>query len=225
MKKQDHTYIYNKVTNLIIQLLEDHKNLKFSVPWVKLTDGLNFNPYTNVTYSGINQLLLSLSADKRGYKLNKWVTLQQANKLGGYVKKGEKASYIAFFNYYYYDNKTGANITAKVKQLIADGKSLENLDYKAVPFLREYPVFNVQQVAELPDSYYHPRETQKLEGPQKDDRAEFIVKASGAKVEYKAQNRAFYSSSEDKITMPERKQFKGTEPFYNNSGKKAPRFN
>src|SRR5690606_31232072 len=49
---------------------------------------------------------------------------------------------------------------------------------------------------------------------EKVERAEMIVRESGARVEHVAGDRAFYAPVQDKIQMPERSQFKTADRYY-----------
>ncbi|MDW1150085.1 ArdC family protein [Mannheimia haemolytica] len=48
----------------------------------------------NRLYSGINTLLLWIATAEHGYKQCKWITAKKANELGGYIRKGEKATVV-----------------------------------------------------------------------------------------------------------------------------------
>jgi antirestriction protein ArdC len=45
-------------------------------------------------------------------------------------------------------------------------------------------------------------------------RAEALLKASGARIEHRGGNRAFYRSSEDLIVLPKQDQFRSPEAYY-----------
>ena len=75
--------LYQDVTDRIIAALEAG-----TVPWLKPWSNPDFNAalpknaVSNRHYSGINILLLWLSAAEHGYKQCKWITATSANKLG-----------------------------------------------------------------------------------------------------------------------------------------------
>ena len=53
-------------------------------------------------YRGINNIVLSLEANRKGYKDNRWVTYNNCKDLSldgksAYVRKGEKATYIEYW--------------------------------------------------------------------------------------------------------------------------------
>jgi len=92
MKKQ-RIDIKEEVTNQIIQSLENGNIAPWTCPWIKT--GENAIPYnfsTSASYSGINILLLWMSAMNKGFTRNGWLTFKQAKELGGQVRKGEKGT-------------------------------------------------------------------------------------------------------------------------------------
>src|ERR1700678_1930637 len=82
--------IYAIVTEKIINLLEQGV-----VPWRRpwTSAGLPRNLVTKKPYRGINHFLLSASK----YVSPFWLTLKQANELGGSVRKGEQSTAIVFW--------------------------------------------------------------------------------------------------------------------------------
>ena len=80
--------VFNLVTERIIQSLEKGV-VPWKKPWLSLVpQNINGRPYT-----GINRLLLNLNE----YKYPYFLTMKQANELGGSVKKGEKAHLAVFW--------------------------------------------------------------------------------------------------------------------------------
>ena len=69
-------------------------------PWRKpFKDGFNFagafvprNPASKRVYSGLNSLVLKLHQQLEGYEDPRWMTYNQAQSLGGQVRKGEKGT-------------------------------------------------------------------------------------------------------------------------------------
>lgn len=112
--------VYENVTNKIINALE-RGVIPWKKPWVSFSPrNVNGRPYT-----GVNKLLLNLS----DYQYPFFLTMKQANELGGYVKKGEKAHIAVFWKI----------IKAKTKE--DDGKEV----VKSIPHLRYYSIFNISQ--------------------------------------------------------------------------------
>ena len=76
--------VYELVTSRIIERLEAGV-----IPWRKCwTSGPAKSLTTGKEYRGINSVLLGM----REYSSRYWVTFRQTQKLGGHVKKGEKAT-------------------------------------------------------------------------------------------------------------------------------------
>lgn len=95
------------------------------IPWKKpWKSGFPRNAVTDRDYRGINVLLLfGLFDDAR------WITFNQAQKLGGTVVKGEKSNKIVFWT------------------RVEDKKNSTPSNKKYFPLLRYYNVFNVSQVS------------------------------------------------------------------------------
>jgi len=214
MKTND---IYQSVTDTIIELLEDHKEHNYTRPWILMGQDGDFarNPSNgNKYYRGINQLLLSTMLLKRKYLNNTWMTFNQISKLGGKVLKGEKSTPIVFYKRAYInENKKYVPIT-KAEEMSAQER--EGRGIRAIPVLKLYRVFNVTSQTEGLDlEYYETKLQEPLQDFIKDDRAENLIKSTGAEIEIIESNRAYYDPNADKIRLPLREQFKGqTEPFY-----------
>lgn len=209
--------IYDKITNLIIEMLENHKQNNYNESWISLSGDSIFakNIVSNHVYSGINQLLLSYLKRKYKYTFNSWMTFKQLSALNGKIRKGSKASIVVYKSALYLDEKTGKNITKLVEHLIKNNQSTEHLNFKKLGYLKSYNVFNVNQIENLPEEYYKLKELDNLTEFEKDERAENLINCSGANINYSPRNTASYNYMEDIIYMPERRQFKSKEDFYN----------
>ncbi len=82
--------VYAIVTEKIIDLLENE-----IVPWRRswTTAGLPRNLVSGKPYKGINHFLLSASK----YVSPFWLTMRQANELGGNIRKGEQSMLIVYW--------------------------------------------------------------------------------------------------------------------------------
>jgi len=209
--------LYDKITNLIIEMLENHKQSNYTESWISLTGDSIFakNAISNHVYNGINQLLLNYLKQKYKYVFNSWMTFKQLSELGGRIKKGSKASLVVYKSALYLDKQTGKNITKLVEHLIKNNQSIEHLNYTKRGYMRSYSVFNINQIDNLPDNYYKFNELENLSEFERDETAEHIIKNTGANIECSPQNTAYYSPKEDKIYLPERRQFKSKEDFMN----------
>lgn len=208
--------IYQSVTDTIIELLEDHQDHNFTRPWILMGQDGDFarNPTTGKYYRGINQLLLSSMLLKRSYLNNTWTTFKQVSKLGGKVLKGEKSTPIVFYKTAYINENKKYVPIAKAQNMSAQDRAANGIN--AIPILKLYRVFNVTSQTEGLDSkFYETKPQEPLQDFVKDDRAEELIRATGAEIEIIESNRAYYDPNADKIRLPLREQFKGqTEPFY-----------
>ncbi len=118
--------LYQEVTNKIIKALESGKFSEWIQPW---NNGLPFNAVSGHRYKGINQIILGFEAWAKGYEDPRWLTFNQAKKLGGHIKKGEKSTLIVFWKF------------IEVQETSEDGEEIT----KRVPIARAYHVFNVEQ--------------------------------------------------------------------------------
>ena len=125
--------IYAIVTEKIINLLEQGV-----VPWRRpwTSAGLPRNLVSKKPYRGINHFLLSASK----YVSPFWLTMRQANELGGHVRKGEESTVVVFW---------------KVDDAKQSTEDLDNEETDAKTrrrfLLRYYRVFNLEQ-CELPQA-------------------------------------------------------------------------
>ena len=115
---------YDRITERIVSLLSQG-----TVPWHKpwrVQTGLPRNLITQRPYRGINAFLLMAM----NYESPNWLTLRQANAMGGQIKPGEKSCPVVFW---------------KPMQV----KDRESGEDRKIPFLRLYHVFNVAQCTGL----------------------------------------------------------------------------
>jgi antirestriction protein ArdC len=177
---------YAIVTEKIVNLLEQG-----IVPWRRpwSATGLPRNLVSKKPYRGINVFLLSATK----YVSPFWLTMKQANELGGSVHKGEHSQIVVFW---------------KVDQIpIADSESdseehgSDNKTHRRI-VLRYYRLFNLEQ-CELPQAVLD--KLPKIETHQHDpiEAAERIIvrMPNPPEIQY-AGSQAFYSTITDRITCP-----------------------
>jgi antirestriction protein ArdC len=84
--------VYSLVNDRILDALE-----RGIIPWKRpWTGSLPKNYDSGKDYKGVNILTLGIAEMVRGYSSPLWMTFLQANKHGGHIKKGERATYIVF---------------------------------------------------------------------------------------------------------------------------------
>ena len=179
--------IYAEVTDKIVAELE-----KGAAPWVKpwksgRKNGVGVMPVNAATgrsYSGINVPILWMAADACGFEQPGWMTLSQANKLGGKVRKGEKGTTVVFTK----------------RMTVEDDKADGDERTKEISMLRAYTVFNLAQIDGLADDPIAPSEPPVSLNAHL-ERAGAFIAATGADIRYGG-DRACYVPSRDFINMP-----------------------
>ena len=118
--------VYQMVTDRIIQELESG-NIPWRKPWTSstLSSNVAYNRITKKPYSILNQMLLG--------KPGEYATYKQWTSLGGHVRKGEKSSFVVYWN------------MLDVEEKDDNGE----LQKKQIPFLRYYNVFHISQVDDV----------------------------------------------------------------------------
>ena len=128
---------YQEITNQVIAALEQG-----TVPWrspvVTGQRPLAYNYVSQKQYRGINFFLLNFL---RPHVQGAFLTFKQAKNLGGKVRKGAKAQRVYFFKRYYRD-ANGKGISETAAQELKD----RGVSVDCTPFLKSFPVFNVEDV-------------------------------------------------------------------------------
>jgi len=180
--------VYEIVTEQIIRQLEQgvapwHKPWRADPPC---------NLISGKPYRGINTFLLAT----QGYGSRFWLTFNQANKLGGHIRKGEKSSIVTFWN-------VGEEKTVRD----ADGR-----ERKSRPFLlRYYRVFNVEQTEGIADKLGLGNATPRVASIEQ---CESIVAGMPNPPAMQQDARAWYRPSTDTVGMPSRSLFNSAEEYY-----------
>jgi antirestriction protein ArdC len=193
--KQD---IYTRVATRILAELE--KGVR---PWIKpwsvehaagrITRPLRHN---GIPYRGVNVLLLWGEALEKGYAAPLWMTYKQSQELGAQVRKGEHGSLVVFADRF---TKTETN---------DQGESVEH----AIPFMKGYTVFNVEQIEGLP-AHCYAQPVNPLPLCERIEHADRFVTATGAAIHHGG-NQAYYAPSRDMIQLPPFEAFKDKESYY-----------
>ena len=192
MPERKRETIYQEVTDRIISELEQGR-----VPWVqpwgraRAGIGLPRNAATDRSYSGINILILWGAVIERGYAAQTWLTFRQALALGGAVRKGERGTTVVYADRF---------VPREEKQRAAEVGD----EPQAVPFLKRFTVFNVDQCDGLPERVLG--RTEPLPEYQTVPRAEALIAATGADFRIGG-DRAFYVPAADYIQVPPQPAF------------------
>jgi antirestriction protein ArdC len=189
--------LYQEVTNQILSQLEAGV-APWVKPWTGSKTGVPANAVTGKAYRGINVVLLSIAAQAAGYKRDLWLTFKQALAAGVPVKKGETATRIYFYKRH----------EIKIAGETVDGEQGEKS--KVIPLLREYCVFNVEQLSGplpgLEDADQAPAFADHAA-------AEQFVGATGARITNGGDG-AFYQPGGDYIGMPAKAAFRSEGDYY-----------
>src|SRR2546427_3936697 len=187
-ESKTHQSVYEIVTEQIIRQLEQgvapwHKPWRTEAPC---------NLVSGKAYRGINPFLLA----PQGYGSRYWLTFNQANKLGGHIRKGEKSSIVTFWN-------VGEEKTVRD----ADGR-----ERKFRPFLlRYYRVFNIEQTEGIADKLGLGNATPRVASIEQ---CESIVAGMPNPPAMQQGARAWYRPSTDTVGIPSRNAFNSAEEYY-----------
>ncbi|HDL7933783.1 TPA: DUF1738 domain-containing protein [Yersinia enterocolitica] len=201
--------LFTVVTNKIITALE-----KGTSPWRKpwqtcnkelaQNHGLPVNAITGRAYSGINVMLLWIDTYNKGFNSHQWLTFKQAIDAGGHVRKGEKSTLVTLFKPY------EKPATDSHGQPVFDANGEIIMSRRS--FITSFHLFNTEQCDGL--SEQQPHTVPMISDSERMARVEQVVACGGVKVTHSYQDRAFYSSMVDRITMPERIQFNKISDYY-----------
>ncbi len=181
-----------------------------TAPWQKpwepgaASTYLPINPTTGKRYKGINAMFLM----SQGRTDPRWMTYKQAAAVDAQVLKGEKGTPVQYWKFT--DEQTKRDGHGK-PVLDDNGKPVKIITELERPCVFFATVFNAEQIEGLP-----PLERKEQPEHQWDavERAEHILKASGAMITHAPSDRAFYRPVSDSITLPERGQFPSADRYY-----------
>ncbi|MBS0471319.1 MAG: DUF1738 domain-containing protein [Proteobacteria bacterium] len=191
--------LYEEVTDRIVRELETG-----SVPWVRpwtasgVSLGLPRSAATRRFYSGINVLILWDAVIRRGFASQEWLTFRQALDLGGHVRKGERGTAICYADRF---------IPKKEQERAREAGDAPN----AIPFLKRFIVFNVEQCDGLPAHIV--AKSEPVPPSELSPDAETLFAATGARF-VEGGGEAFYHRGEDFIRLPFRETFLSPADYY-----------
>jgi antirestriction protein ArdC len=162
--------IYQKITDQIVSELERGVR-PWQKPWNaghasnRIARPLRGN---GVPYQGINVLMLWSAAMDKGFASPTWMTFKQALELKAHVRKGEQGSLVVYAD--------------KIIRAETDSKTGEASEH-AIPFMKGYTVFNVEQIDGLPERFYATAQL-RTESIQRIAHVESFLAATGANVRH-----------------------------------------
>jgi antirestriction protein ArdC len=189
---------YAIVTEKIINLLEQE-----IVPWRRpwTATGLPRNLVTKKPYRGINHFLLAATKFVSPF----WLTMKQANELGGAVRKGEHSQIVVFWKV---DQIANAESATEPENDEAHEKSRRRF------VLRYYWLFNLEQ-CQLPQAVLD--KLPKIETHQHDPIEtcqKILADMPNLPEIVHAGDKAFYSPTIDRVTLPPRGLFESAEEYW-----------
>lgn len=187
--------LYRKVTNQIIQQIEAGGVLPWQRPWVKT--GIGFPRRSNGKfYTGINVLILWLSAFENEFRSEYWMTCAQAHRFGGEIQDNAIPTKIIF-------------------SMPFQSRNIEHTYSQSTTskwVFRKIYVFNVSQINNLPKRFYQKPKIAEIIGNRIPDVDAFVAHTK-AKI-FETGDRAYYRLDLDTITMPEFYKFHSVLDFY-----------
>jgi len=193
------TDVYQRITNQIVHELEQGIR-PWMQPWsAEHADGRIVRPrrFNGLPYNGINVLMLWSAAMEKGYGAPIWMTFKQALEFNAHVRKGEQGSLVVYAD--------------KITRTETDASTGEESE-RAIPFMKGYTVFNVEQIDGLPEHYYAKPEP-KSDAVQRIAHAESFFAATGAEIRHGG-GKAYYSISTDHVQLPPFESFRDAESYY-----------
>ncbi|MBS0551385.1 MAG: strawberry notch family protein [Proteobacteria bacterium] len=172
-------------------------------PWDAAPPGSYYpmNPTTGKRYRGINSVYLLA----QGRTDQRWMTYKQAAAVGAQVRKGEKGTPIQFWKFEEEQPKRDEN---GVPARDAEGRVQTVTVRFERPRVFFATVFNAEQIDGLPPLERPPRTWNPVE------RAERILRGSGAEIAHGRQDRAYYQPATDTIQLPDKGQFPSASSYY-----------
>ena len=180
--------VYEIITDRIIKQLESGV-----APWRKPWSAkLPVNLMSQKPYRGLNVLTLA----SQGYPSRFWLTFNQANKLGGKIRKGEKSSPVIYWN-----------IGEEREYTTWDGQTRTSK-----PFLLRYSnVFNLSQTEGINLTASALQEV-RTNNPIED--CEKIVAEMPNRPALEQSDKAWYAPGKDVVGMPSIGLFRSSEEYY-----------
>lgn len=191
--KPDRVNYSERVAQTFVDAIEKG-TAKWMKPWEPSMGDLPYNPTSGNRYRGINSLYLDAMGDAMGSSDPRWMTYKQAAELGAQVKRGATGCTVEYWQFKKEEKDPETHQKHEVK-----------LDKPRVFWAT---VFNASHIQGLPELVVP------VCGWESNARADDLVQASGAMVEQRKGNQAFYSPVNDRIVVPEKAQFPKMEHFY-----------
>lgn len=189
------------VERLISQMEKGYAQTRAA--WNSAHTGRPYNPVSNAVYKGGNRLRLMIAAQEQAFSDPRWLTFKQASEQNYRIMSGAKGVLLEKWIFY----KDVPKLDEARKPVIdTDGKPvMERIIYDK-PIVNYFRVFNGSQIIGLP-------ELERIEVSEDaySQMADIFERSSMCPISYEMQDRAYYSSKEDKIHLPPKESFKNNE--------------
>ncbi len=199
-QKQPARDVYQIITDLIVEKLESGF-IPWHRPWSAYGPAVSY--VSRKPYRGINALLMNFLPFEKPF----YLTFRQVQELGGHIRKGCKSVPVIYWNYQFFEAKTGEKLSEQ------QARALPAKQVRKSVFLKYYNVFNIDQVEgvdfKIPALAIKP-ENQVLQS------CEDIVSnmPQCPRIQHENPKRAFYSPLEDYVNIPSLEFFQSSEFFY-----------
>lgn len=189
------------VEKLIAQMEKGYTSTRAA--WNKAATGRSYNPVSNAVYRGGNRFRLMIAAEENGFTDPRWMTFKQASENHYQIASGAKGVLLEKWIFH----KDVPRLDENNMPIIgADGKPVTERVKLDKPIVNYFRVFNGSQIIGLPAL-----EQKVLDEDYYSKTAEVFEKSSKCPILYEQQDRAYYSSAEDKIHLPPKEAFKNNE--------------
>ena len=224
-QKEKHAEDLDKIAGYFIKAIETN-----TAPWMKPWNAKeyidDFNPVTKTTYKGINSMILPFIREIEFHSNDpRWFTFNNAKEQNLMVKKGEKASPVVFYG------TIPIGKDGKALKVDKDGNPIGEV-VRFRPTLRFYKVFHVSQLG-IPqfdkdgnllrdesgtiitkpiEPFVFPK-TQAIDF-KPIERAENVLKKSGATLYHDQNDESFYLPGSDSIHLCPKENYISEEAYY-----------
>lgn len=163
-------------------------------------------------YNGINNLKLTFTANRLGFKDSRWATFKQAQEAGAKIKKDAKGVHIEYWQYAKPIMETNPKTGKKEHVYVIDeetGKKVPAYAKLEHPIVKSYVVFNAEQMEGI-----EPEKITKLSHEETNEAMENMIKNSEAPVIFDQISTNYYEPSSDTIHVISKEHFKSSDAFY-----------
>lgn len=157
------------------------------------------NPVSGAKYNGINKLSLGYVVSENNYQDPRFITFKQAQDNNWRVKKGEHGHLCEYWIW-----------TTKIEKENENGEKEKVEVPLDRPKVSYFTVFNMEQIEGNYPKFELPN---KLSQDSLVEIANDLIASSRCPIKEVAQSRAYYSPSNDNITLPLRDSFSSSEDF------------